>query len=44
MVPLWSDADLAVEGSLGSWAEFIPLGIPSLSFVHDKFPQILPSI
>ena len=44
MVPLWSNADLAIEGSLGNWAEFIPLGIPSLSFVSGKFPQISPSI
>ena len=44
MAPLWSGADLAVEGSFGNWAEFIPLGIPSLSFVHSKFPQISPSI
>ena len=37
MAPLWSSVNLAVEGSLGNWAEFILLGIPSLSFVCGKF-------
>ena len=27
-----------VKGSLGNWAGFIPLGIPSLSFVPSKLP------
>ena len=44
MAPLWSCVDLAVEASLGNWAEFIPLRIPSLSFMCGKFPQISPSI
>ena len=39
MAPLWSGADSAVESSLGNWARFISLGIPSLSFVRGKFPQ-----
>ena len=38
MVPLWSGADLVVEGFLGNWEGFISFGIPSLSFVHGKFP------
>ena len=38
MAPLWSGADLAVEGSLGNWAKFISLDIPSLSFVRSEFP------
>ena len=42
MAPLWSGADLAVEGSLRNWAKFISLGIPSLSFVRGKLPQISP--
>ena len=29
---------LAVKGSLGNWAGFISLGIPSLSFVRGKSP------
>ena len=33
MAPLRSGADLAVEGSLGNWAKFISLDIPSLSFL-----------
>ena len=33
-------ADLAIEGSLGNWAKFISFGIPSLSFVRSKLPQI----
>ena len=44
MAPLWSGADLEVEGSLGNWAKFILLDIPSLSFVCGKLPQISPSI
>ena len=44
MAPLWSGADLAVEGSLGIWAKFISLDIPSLSFVRGEFPQISLSI
>ena len=44
MAPLWSDADLAVEGSLGNLAKFILLDIPSLSFVHGELPQISSSI
>ena len=40
MVPLSSGTDLAVEGSLENWGEFISLGTPSLSFMHGKFPQI----
>ena len=36
MVPLWSGADLTVEGSLRNWAGFISLGIPFLSFVRGK--------
>ena len=44
IAPLWSGADLEVEGSLGNWAKFILLDIPSLSFECDELPQILPSI
>ena len=44
MAPLWSSADLAVEGSLGNWVKFISLDIPSLSFVRGKLSQILSSI
>ena len=39
MVPLWSSTDLAIEGSLGNWAKFISLDIPSLSFVHGEFSR-----
>ena len=38
MVPLWSGVDLEVEGSLGNWAKFILLDIPSLSFVYGELP------
>ena len=44
MAPLWSGADLAVEGSFGNWAKFISLDIPSLSFVRSELPQISSSI
>ena len=44
MAPLWSGVDLEVEGSLGNWAKFILLDIPSLSFVYGELPQISPSI
>ena len=44
MAPLRSGTDLTVEGSLGDWAKFILLNIPSLSFVHGELPQILFSI
>ena len=44
MTPLWSGVDLEVEGSLGNWAKFILLDIPSLSFVCDKLLQISPFI
>ena len=44
MAPLWSDPDLEVEGSLGNWAKFILLNIPSLSFMCGELPQISPSI
>ena len=40
MAPLWSGADLAVEGSLENWVKFISLDIPFLSFVRDELPQI----
>ena len=35
---------LEVEGSLGNWAKFILLDIPSLSFVYGEPLQISPSI
>ena len=38
MSPLWSGADLEVEGSFGNWVKFISLDIPSLSFLRGKFP------
>ena len=44
MAPLRNGADLAVEGSLGNWAKFILLDIPSLSFVRSELPQISSSI
>ena len=44
MAPLWNGVDLADEGSLGNWAKFISLSIPSLSFVCGEFPKISPSI
>ena len=44
MAPLWSSADLEVEGPLGNWVKFILFDILSLSFVHGEFPQISPSI
>ena len=44
MAPLWSGADLEVEGSLGNWAKFILLDILSLSFVCGELPQISPFI
>ena len=33
--------DLAVEGSLGNWAKFISLDIPSLSFGRGELPGAL---
>ena len=44
MAPLWSGADLEVEGFLGNWTKFILFDIPSLSFVCGELPQILPFI
>ena len=44
MAPLWSGADLEIEGSLGNWVKFILLDIPSLNSVCSEFPQISPSI
>ena len=44
MAPLWSGADLEIEGSLGNWVKFILLDIPSLNSVCSELPQISPSI